>query len=714
MFFSSRQSVIILILLAPLGFLCFGSSVTPQDKPEKPTEDPFFLVLPYLQLPTQETMTVMWETSHPLPGRVEFGTTPNLGQTADSAGEKVLHEVKLQGLKTGITYHYRVRCGKLVSEVFTFKTAPSPETKRWRMAVYGDSRLNPQVHRQVAEQIAKANVDLIVHTGDIVTNGKNHPSWRLEFFEPLGDLARSVPWVSTIGNHERDAENYFSYMALPGNEHYFAFDYANANIVCLDSNGWIEKGRDSKQYQWLTSHLGKKREATWTFVVFHHPLFSAHANRPINSLRWDWTPAFLEPMNKVDGVLTGHDHFYARNHRMGKLAESPQPGVLFLTSAGGGASLYRSKKRDYVAAEKSVHHFTLFDFDGDKIHLSAIDLTGKVFDRYEWTKDPTPPEEFCAYEVEELRSNLGKALAASKPIPLSLNGKTTINTVVEVPTRFQVPVKGQFRWRETPGWKLKNPIEKFHLKPREPLRVPLQAEVAGEMVVATPKLTVAFEEGRFANRFIDVYPFKLGGPETASVTRLKKALNVDGKLSETPWHKIPILPLLSLVPGEIAARKAGVQLAADSKRLYVGIRLDDPAGLVKVEEANADEEPSKFTLFGEHVRVDLWEGKKHLQFALSPEQIRYYSSGMKEDHPPPWEGRASHDRDAWTVELALPRTLFTDMDKVRINVVHHQRHGTGYLDAELCPSCGLGTNPDVIPDWKPVNNPDHYARLVVK
>ncbi len=73
---------------------------------------------------------------------------------------------------------------------------------------------------------------------------------------------------------------------------------------------------------------------------------------------------------------------------MARLGIKPQRGVLFLTSAGGGASLYRCKQRDYVARAKSVHHFTLFEVDGEKITISAIDGAGRVFDRYELTKEP--------------------------------------------------------------------------------------------------------------------------------------------------------------------------------------------------------------------------------------------------------------------------------------------------------------------------------------
>src|SRR5205823_11188750 len=192
---------------------------------------PRFLVLPYLQLPTTTAMTVMWETNHKLPSRVEFGPTSELGNAFGDSNLVVLHEVRLTGLEPGASYYYRVRSGELVSEIYKFKTAPPPGTKRWRMAVYGDSRSNPATHKKVVEQIAKAGADLIVHTGDIVLNGKNHNTWRTEFFEPLNPLGHSIPWVSTIGNHEQDSENYFSYMALPGNERFFGFDFANGHII---------------------------------------------------------------------------------------------------------------------------------------------------------------------------------------------------------------------------------------------------------------------------------------------------------------------------------------------------------------------------------------------------------------------------------------------------------------------------------------------------
>jgi hypothetical protein len=689
----------------------------PEEVPTDKKVEPAFLVDPYLQLPTTSSMTVMWETNLKLPSRVEYGRTRELGQAVVDKRPVVLHEVALKDLEPGTRYYYRVCSGSLASAIYELRTAPPPGTKRWRMAVYGDSRSNPATHRKVVEQIAKAGVDLIVHTGDIVLNGKNHDTWRTEFFEPHRGLAHSVPWVSTIGNHERDADNYFSYMALPGNEHFFGFDYANAHIICLDSNAWIEKGRDSQQYEWLASHLKEPRPATWTFVAFHHPLFSAHATRPINSLRWDWAPIFLEPASHVDGVLTGHDHFYARNYRMGRLAEEPQPGVLFLTTAGGGASLYRTKARDYVAREKSVHHFTLFDFDGDRINVSAVSITGEVLDRFVLTKDPTPADEFCAYEVEELRRFLRLALAAAPAVPVSAHKQSIIDTEIRLPTRFRVPVQGKLVWRQVPRWKVRQMEMPFDLRPGQALRIPLQAVVEPGDYPAAPSLTIAFEPGRFHNRTIELAPFKLAGPQTVTARRTRNAPIIDGQLDDGCWAGMThedaewTYSLLGLPPR--GGRMDRVQLLADKQWLYVGARLNDPGRQVQIKKPSLAPVASRLVLFNEHVRVVVWDGKETHTFAVSPEQIRYASKGAREDTTTRWLAAADREERNWSVEMAIPRTLLVDPE-ARINIVHRRRQGKEYTDYELCPTYGMGGDPDVLPDWKAQDTVDRFGHLVIE
>ncbi len=732
-----RRPVSALLLSASLLLLAFapvsadGKKKSTRQAPEdRSTNASGFLVYPYLQLPTPTGMTVMWETRSEGLSRVEFGTTRKLGLRAENSKRTYLHEVRLDGLKPGTTYYYRVHSGDLVSEIYSFRTAPPVGTKRFRIAVYGDSRSNPKVHGRIARQIARARVNLILHTGDIVVNGKIHNAWRREFFEPLGELARSVPWVSTIGNHENDSENYFSYMALPGNKRYFGFDYANAHIVCLDSNSWIAKGRDSRQYAWLEEHLRRKREPAWTFVAFHHPLFSAHPSRPINSLRWDWAPLFLDPASRVDGVLAGHDHFYARNYRMGRLAEKPGSGVLFLTTGGGGAGLYRCTGRDYVACDKMVHHFTLLDFAGDRVKVSGIDVNGKVFDEFELTREPTPAGDFCAYEVEEIRNFLRLALAKHKParpVPVeqkkgereneSAPKRFRLAGSLQVPTRFRIPVSGTLRWQVPRGWKLKTPTSSFQLKPSQALSIPLEADVAAGAFDKSPRLTIEFAPGKFRNRTIQVAPFKIAGPEKVRLRRVNEGLVLDAREPAKAWQTAPRWTLLPLAgaEGDPESGSDEVQFLADRDWLYVRVTLSDPNGRVQLSDPDPCAEGSRLVLGDEHVRVALIDGKTTRCYAVSPGSLRYYTCNQKEDSTRDWRAVVAKCRGGWCAQFALPRKFASSLDRVEINVTHRRRlpeakSGRKYADLELCPTYRMGSNPDRLPDWQPAEAVDG-ARL---
>jgi hypothetical protein len=455
----------------------------------------------------------------------------------------------------------------------------------------------------------------------------------------------------------------------------------------------------------MEEHLHAQRDTLWTFVAFHHPLFSAHKTRAINSLRWDWTPLFLDPETHVDGVLTGHDHFYARNYRMGRLQDKPQAGVLFLTTAGGGASLYPSVARDYVAKEKSAHHFTLFEFDGDKVTLTAIDLNGQVIEKYTLTKNATPPEEFCAYEVEEFREFLRKAVVVAEPLRVRDREKK-IDAELRVPTRFGVPVAGKLIWHVDAGWKVKETEIPFTLEPNQAFRIPLHAEVADGPLASSPSLTIAFEPGRFHNRLVEVTPFTLAGPEHVDASKADRPITLDGLLGEKPWATASEYSLLGLAPR--GGRRDGVRLLEDQDWVYFGARLDDPENKVEVKPSAKNATGSRLVLFGEHLRVVLCDGKRNETFALSPEHLLYESVDHEQEV---CKAAVDHQRGCWCVEMAIARTLFPDWSKVRVNVVHRRQEGKESVEYHLCPSFTLGGDPDRIPDAKASDDPTKFARL---
>src|SRR5207248_10430627 len=71
--------------------------------PVDPDPAPAFLVLPYLQLPTPNGMTILWETNQKLPGSVEYGPTRDLGQSMDADKTAALQSVALKELKPATT-----------------------------------------------------------------------------------------------------------------------------------------------------------------------------------------------------------------------------------------------------------------------------------------------------------------------------------------------------------------------------------------------------------------------------------------------------------------------------------------------------------------------------------------------------------------------------------------------------------------------------------
>jgi len=69
-----------------------------------------FVVQPYLQSPTWSTMHILWETDSGSESKVEWGTTPSLGETTTgttitSYGSYKLHTVQLTGLYTSARYY---------------------------------------------------------------------------------------------------------------------------------------------------------------------------------------------------------------------------------------------------------------------------------------------------------------------------------------------------------------------------------------------------------------------------------------------------------------------------------------------------------------------------------------------------------------------------------------------------------------------------------
>ncbi len=336
---------------------------------------------PYLQSVTPDSVWIVWETSEPAMGQIEYGSTPELGQTIQETQAVIHHEVQLTGLKPYSVYFYRLDTGKVKSKLASFRTAAPAGQSDYRFVVFGDTREGYFAHRAIVNRILDVTPDFVIHTGDMVEVGYCVSCWD-EFFRIEAPLLRSAPFYPTLGNHEDDQStftqtHYFDIFHLPGIERWYAFDYGNAHFISLKADGYprFDYFPDDEQLEWLEDQLATN-DKPWTFVFFHVGVFtSRHEDFLETGMRRKLVPLFER--YGVEAVFMGHNHGYERVE---------VNGITYLTTAGGGASLYDftvPEPGSQVAAR--AFHFVLLEMDGDRLAGQVIDRGGDIIDQFELT-----------------------------------------------------------------------------------------------------------------------------------------------------------------------------------------------------------------------------------------------------------------------------------------------------------------------------------------
>jgi predicted phosphodiesterase len=326
---------------------------------------------PYLQQVAADSIIVCWWTNVESPSVVEYARNGDKPAEIRIDERQRMHAVPLKGLAPATRYTGRVRSGKAVYDV-AFKTAPAAKDAPVFFIAYGDTRTNEKPHRRIIEKTASENPDFAVHTGDLVSNGKDPAEWDL-FFDIASPLLAKTPFVPSLGNHEFDAMNYYDAFVLPGTEGWYGFDYGPFHFTVLDSNKVDEEG----QTKWMIEDL-KASKARFKVAVFHHALFAASpidGNTGVTNYRYKaWGPHFEAQGVKL--VLAGHNHNYQR---------AAHNGITYITTGGGGAPLYPAGRTllPQTKCAKVVQHYVRVKFDGKKCLLEAVDMDGGAFDSCE-------------------------------------------------------------------------------------------------------------------------------------------------------------------------------------------------------------------------------------------------------------------------------------------------------------------------------------------
>jgi predicted phosphodiesterase len=303
---------------------------------------PVILEGPYLVAPTEDGITVVWETDTDCHSRVEYGESNEMGRIAEVYPHGMLsvgttHAIRLTGLTPGTSYHYKVASTRVVklkaywpekgltveSAVFRFRT-PNSRSESVTFSFLADTQHEDvgRLNRNL-DIVNWASIEFLVHGGDAFEAIENEEQLFRSFLRPITKrLAHTKPLVFVRGNHEMRggfARHLYDYVPADTGEFYYAFDAGPVHFLALDSaenkdddaNVYSGLNRTEpyreKEFLWLQNHIETEpriREAAFRVILIHAP-------------NWGWVGGQSEKWTDlanragIDLMIAGHRHRYS-------------------------------------------------------------------------------------------------------------------------------------------------------------------------------------------------------------------------------------------------------------------------------------------------------------------------------------------------------------------------------------------------------------------
>lgn len=405
----------------------------PETEAHRPTAIPDRIIRTFAADPAR-SVAVTWRTDASVEKAIAqiapADAGPRFGERARTADAKSAglesdlgaaryHSVVFDDLAPSRLYAYRVGDGVNWSEWVHVRTA-SDRPEPFSFIYFGDAQndlksLWSRVIRGAYSDDPKAR--FIVHAGDLVNRANRDAEWG-QWFGAGGWVNAMVPSIPTPGNHEYErprapegaaaiaaapakaelSRHWRPQFALPENgpegleETAYYVDYQNTRIVALNSNE-----RHAEQAVWLQNVLGDNPNR-WSIVVLHHPIYSSARERDNPKLRALWQPIF--DRYKVDLVLQGHDHTYARsglrayeNVAAGVNRRDDGGGTVYVVSVSGPKMYELTPSPWWVRSAEDTQLYQIISLDGDRLRYEARTAVGDRYDGFELRKRDGRPNE---------------------------------------------------------------------------------------------------------------------------------------------------------------------------------------------------------------------------------------------------------------------------------------------------------------------------------
>lgn len=289
-----------------------------------------------------------------------------------------IHSATLTGLLPSTSYPYKYGSDQVGwSPTQKLKTPPASGSSKVNFITFGDMGKAPRdnsiehyiqpgslgVIKAVSGEVAARNVDLVLHIGDISYATGFLGEWD-QFLDLITPIASEVPYMTAIGNHERDFPDSGSYYVTPDSggecgvayEKYFqmptqeqdkpwySFEAGPVHFTVMSTEHDWTNG--SEQYKWIQSDLASvdRKGTPWLVFTGHRPQYSSvNEEGVLSRISPSVDPAFpaaVEPLllqGQVDLVLWGHVHNYERT-----CAVYQNQCLLFPSKDGNGIDTYQS------------------------------------------------------------------------------------------------------------------------------------------------------------------------------------------------------------------------------------------------------------------------------------------------------------------------------------------------------------------------------------
>jgi len=190
----------------------------------------------------------------------------------------------------------------------------------------------PGVFLDGVQKLNLLQPEFVMSVGDLIegyTEDTARLNWEWNQFTGFIDSLQ-MPFFYTPGNHDITNKVMEAKWKELFGKTYYHFLYKNVLFLCLNSeDNYRGSGKgtiDDEQYNYIEQVLEENKNAKWTLVFMHQPLWNQNDTK-----RWKNVEKLLEPRKHT--VFVGHNHRYRKYER--------NNGKYFVLATTGGDSALR-------------------------------------------------------------------------------------------------------------------------------------------------------------------------------------------------------------------------------------------------------------------------------------------------------------------------------------------------------------------------------------